>query len=63
MDLPDDDDIFAAVRSYVDTYGLVRSQIDSFNHFLEVLLPLIVQENSDVTSTSADGRRSYHTQW
>ena len=59
--LPADEDVFAAVRSYVDTYGLVRSQIDSSDHFLEVLLPLIVAENSDVTNTT--NGRSYHTQF
>ena len=59
--LPDEHYLFAAARSYVDAYGLVRSQIDSFNHFLDFLMPLIVQENSDVTNTS--GKRSYHAQW
>ena len=61
--VPDDASIFAAVKSYVDTYGLVRAQIDSFNHFLEVLLPLIIQENSDVTSVSPCRRFTYHAQW
>lgn len=61
--LPDSGDIFQAVRSYVEGYGLVRSQIDSFDHFLEVLLPLIIQENSDVTNRSSCGRFSYHVQW
>ena len=63
--LPAEADLFEAVRQYIHRYGLVRHQIESFNHFLEVLLPLIVQENSDVTATAvADGRkRSYHVQW
>lgn len=63
QDLPTDAEVFRSVKSFIDTYGLVRSQIDSFNHFLDTLLPLIVQENSDVTNLSPDRRFSYHTQW
>lgn len=61
--LPSEKYIFEAVRSYICKYGLVRAQIDSFNHFLEVLLPLIIQENSDITNSTPCGRLSYYTQW
>ena len=61
--LPDEADVFEAVRSFVRCKGLVRHQIDSFDHFLETLLPLIVQENSDVSSTSPCGRYTYVAQW
>lgn len=63
FDIPNDDDIFTAIRSYVQTQGLVRHQIESFDHFLEVLLPLIIQENSDVTATSPCGKYTWHVQW
>ncbi len=62
-DLPCTSDIFCAVKSYINTYGLVRHQIESFNHFLEVLVPLIVQENSDVTTSSPCGKYTWHVQW
>ena len=59
--LPPRRDVLRAIRSYCTEHGLVRHQIESFDHFLQVLLPLIVQENSDVTATS--GSYTWHVQW
>lgn len=58
---PTNEDVFRAVRSYTKTQGLFSHQIESFDHFLKDLVPLIVQENSDVTTTS--GSHTWHVQW
>lgn len=46
--LPTEDEIWYLVRTYFETYGFVRHQLDSFNNFLEFLLPHIVQESAEV---------------
>lgn len=61
--LPSTAAIFSAVKSFVDTHGLVRFHINSYDHFLQHALPLIVSENSDICTTSSCGRYSYIAQW
>ena len=46
--LPTDNEIWYLVKSYFEEHGVVRHQIESFNHFVHTLLPQIVQESSDV---------------
>ena len=60
-DLPEDRELFEAARACLRQHGIVRHQTESFDHFLNESLPLIVQENSDVTAQA--GRYTYHVQW
>ena len=48
MSLATEDDVWFLLRSYYRTYGMCRHQIESFNNFLQVLLPHIVQESSEI---------------
>eukprot|EP00965_Chrysotila_dentata_P255924 6212381-Pleurochrysis_carterae.AAC.1 len=43
------------VRSYLDDYGVVRHQIESFNYFCNVLLPHIINEHPPLRATGRDG--------
>ena len=48
------------ITSYFARYGLVRHQTESYDHFLTVSLPHIVQESSEIR-VSADGVDHYIT--
>ena len=37
-----------------------NARAESYNHFIEHMLPMICQENSDITTMSADGATSHH---
>lgn len=54
MTLPLEDDVWCLIRSYYSRYGMVRHQIESFNHFLCTLLPHIIQESSELRITQRD---------
>lgn len=43
----------AIISSYIQKYGLVRHQRESFEYFCCTLLPRIVQENSDIVAESS----------
>ena len=45
---PTEDEVFYVISSYLRSRGLVRHQIDSFNHFTHVLLPHIISELPDI---------------
>jgi DNA-directed RNA polymerase II subunit RPB2 len=62
-EIPSDKDSWRAIQDYLDKYGLVRHQIESFDVFICNTLHNIVSENSDVTSVSADGDFSWHLQF
>jgi len=42
------------LTSYFEAHGTVRHQIESYDHFLDVLLQNIIQENSTATATIRD---------
>lgn len=46
--LPTEDETWYLLQCYYETYGFVRHQIESFDHFVHTLLPHIVQESSEV---------------
>jgi DNA-directed RNA polymerase II subunit RPB2 len=48
--LSDEDLSRQVLTSYFDTHGTVRHQIESYDHFLDVLLQRIILESSDVTT-------------
>lgn len=52
--LPNDDVIWEIVRSYFQQYGCVRHQIESFDNFMHILLPHIIEESSEVHVTQGD---------
>ena len=41
-----DEKLWDVVRSYLNQYGVVRHQLESYNYFMTNLLPHIIQENS-----------------
>lgn len=43
--------------------GVAKHAIDSYNHFINVMLPHIISENSDVTTMSSCGNYSFHLQF
>ena len=50
-----DDATWVAARAYMDTYGTVRHQRESFDQFMREMIPTICTENSDVWSTHSSG--------
>lgn len=48
IQLPSESELKQVVASFVDTNTLVRHQIESFDHFMNVLVPHIIYENSDI---------------
>ena len=44
------------ITDVIRTHGVVRHQIESYDHWINVLLPYICSESSDCWSTTADGR-------
>jgi DNA-directed RNA polymerase II subunit RPB2 len=46
----------AALQAYFDTHGVVRHQIESFDHFADVMLRHIITENSDVHAETEQHR-------
>ena len=52
--LPTEDEIWYIIQSYIETHGLVRHQLESFNNFLYSLLPHIVQESSEIRVKQGD---------
>ena len=52
--LPTENDSWFLIRSYFQKYGMCRHQIESFNNFLQILLPHIVQESSEMRVIEGD---------
>lgn len=52
--LPSENSIWYLIRSYYQRYGMVRHQIESFNNFIQHLLPHIVQESSEFRVKQGD---------
>lgn len=52
--------IWVAVHTYYLKYGMVRHQVESFENFVDVLLPHIVQENSDIAALDKYAKQSHH---
>jgi DNA-directed RNA polymerase beta subunit len=50
--LPSDEDLNKTVLSFVESRSLVSHQIESFDHFMEVNVPHIIYENSDIVMES-----------
>ena len=44
------------LTSYFDTHGTVRHQIESYDHFLDVLLQKIIRESSDIITDIGEER-------
>lgn len=59
-DLPSDSDIWTLLRSYYKRHGMLRHQIESFNHFLQYLLPQIIQEASDFVVKQDSEQHTIH---
>lgn len=57
------DGIWRALEMHWSKDGLVAHQLQSYNHFIETLLPHIVSENSDVTTMSSDGQHAFYVQF
>ena len=53
--LPTEDEVWYLLRSYYERHGLVRHQIESYDHFVHTLLPHIVQECADICATQENG--------
>jgi DNA-directed RNA polymerase II subunit RPB2 len=52
--LPTRDEVWYLLESYFERYGLVRHQIESFDHFVHTLLPHIVQESPEIRVRQGD---------
>jgi DNA-directed RNA polymerase II subunit RPB2 len=52
-----EDEIWHLIQSYHRRHGLCRHQIESFDHFLHVLLPHIVQESAEICATEENGTK------
>ena len=52
--LPTENDTWFLIRSYFAKYGMCRHQIESFNNFLQILLPHIIQESTEMRVTEGD---------
>ncbi len=52
--LPSEDEIWYLIKNYFERYGMVRHQVESFNHFLSTTLPHIVQESPDIRVRQGD---------
>lgn len=52
--------VWKLVRSYMDMYGAMRHQVESFDHFVRSMAPHIITENSDVTYMHSSGAFSHH---
>lgn len=52
--------VWRLVRDYIEAFGAVRHQIESYDHFVTHLLPHIVTENSDVSTCHSSGDVSHH---
>lgn len=52
--LPTEHDVWTLLRSYYKRYGMVRHQIESFNNFIQYVLPHIVQESSEFRIQQGD---------
>lgn len=44
------------LKSYFETHGVVRHQLESFDHFVDFMLQQIITENSDVAVEGPNGR-------
>ena len=51
-----DSDGVEVIKSYINTFSLIRSQIDSFNYFYSTLCPKIIQSYNPVEHRSAEGK-------
>lgn len=51
---PSEAEVWYFIQSYLRTRGLVKHQIDSFNHFVNVLLPYIISEMTDMKIKEGD---------
>ena len=46
--LPTEDDVWKMCHAYFSKYTIVRHQIESFNYFMTVALPHIIQESAEI---------------
>ena len=53
--LPTENEIWFILSAYFKKYGWVRHQIESFDAFIEVVLPHIIAEAPDIHVTSSNG--------
>ena len=51
--------LWNCIRDYLQTYGLVRHQRESFDVFMKTMLPYIISENSDIISTHSSNEVQY----
>lgn len=58
MDLPDDS-LVKILQSYFKKYGMVRHQIESYDKFMFVTLPQIVEEFSKINVRSTDSQQRH----
>lgn len=55
--------VWDVVQSYVDRFGLVRHQIESYEHFISHMIPHIVTENTDISVLEKGSQTSHHIQF
>ena len=52
--MPTSDEVWYVINSYFEKYGFVRHQIESFNNFLQHVLPHIIQESGEIRVKSGE---------
>lgn len=52
--IPTENEIWYIIQTYFANYGLVRHQIESFDAFINTMLPHIIQESSEVRVAQGD---------
>tara|TARA_B110000046_G_C12994158_1_gene399264 strand:+ start:1202 stop:1435 length:234 start_codon:yes stop_codon:yes gene_type:complete len=55
--------VWKAVGAYVQQYGLVRHQIESYENFIHNVLRNIIQDNTDISLKDAFSNRNHHIQF
>ena len=51
------EDAWKCIAAYFAKYGVVRHQIEAYEHFMLMLLPHIVRESADISVVQDDGYR------
>ena len=54
MDSVSENEVWYLLQTYFEVHGFVRHSVESFNHFIHVLLPNIVQESSEIRVKQGD---------
>jgi DNA-directed RNA polymerase II subunit RPB2 len=55
-ELPSENEIWHVIGAYFHRFGVVRHQIESYDNFMTVSLPHIIQESSELTVKSSNGQ-------